>query len=1690
MIQLRTTVAAAAAAFTFLVAADAQVVINEIHYHPVERPKFDSAGNAIYGDTLLAANLSSDVHEFVELYNPTAATVDIGGWKLGGGIGFTFAPGTTIAAGGYKVIARDVTRIQGVYGISGVLGPYSGTLGNGGDAVKLTNASTGTVDSVSYSSSFPWAITANALGSDDDFSGLNSNSYQYKGRSLQRVSATTPSSDPANWLAVRPLLGATTFADLPTPGAANIVTRTVPKPVVLGISALQNTDNASTIRAAVQVKIRVTFSSTTSLSNIVVEYFLDNMNAFGETRQTVAMTALGNNQYSAILPGQIDRSIVRYRIKADRGEGSELVCPRPDDPAVVQVGAPTYPSTPAAPNAANKVPAPREAWYAYFVSPVRSSAKPIVELIVPTDGTTVDDTATNNTTQFNGINGFQAMAFDCKGSPKRTTAENTASSYPRETPYLLSSDRMWNDVVPGVFVSNGEIRDIQVRMHGSRWNRRPSRKSFKVFFPEYQPYIDGAGNPVTSIFETDKNDMFMTAHGLHQLAGLPLSTVRYVDWYFNNDSVITRLEQGEYNGELLDSYHAKMQRLNPGSIKEKTGELYKSTGFISTPNTIGEGPYGNGNCWRLPAAGFWTELQRFDYTFALQNHTWKGAKPMKDLINGMWDARGDSITSTATTTSTPNVPNTKAWFDANWDVDTELTSLALANWMAPWDDATQNHYFWRRVSGKWLRILWDFDSMYGTGAGNVATVSIYHGEVGDGSNNFRGPHFVVDSFLKSYRTQFNQRMWYLNNTLLDPENLQALTYKNSSGTAVTFYSFINAQSGGYSLNRFSYVNSTVALGTFYKPTRPTNTAPTNGAAVLPGGTGSSFTGSSYGYNAAYTHTAAPSTSPHTSSKWEVRTSAGNYDDPAYITTTVSPNLTTLAIPFAQLAYGQTYFWRVTYLDTDGHPSITSAETSFSFGPTSVAGGNIVLNEIMADNRDAVANGTTFPDYVELKNTTGALIDITGWNLTDDELVPGKYAFPAGTNVPANGYLVVWCDSAVTAPGLHSGFKINSAGQRVILIQNGTVRDAITFGLQAPNLPIGRIADGTGAWTLVNPSAGATNTAKAFSSAGAGLTVNEWMADPFSGDDWFEIYNPDPVNPISLAGMYLSDTPATPKLTQIPPLSFIGPKDFTKFNADGTTVGFNSVNFKLAGDGDYTLLTAADGVTSLNLVTFSLQSPNVSQGRFPDGAATFASFPQSPSPSRSNYLPAAIVINEALTNSSTPFEDAIELYNPTAAAVTIGGWWLSDDRSNILKYQIPPGTTIAAGGHKVFYENQFNPTPGVGNSFSLSSLGDEIILSAVDGSSALTGYRSQVSFGPAANGVSFGRVLTGNPAGSITPEFWPLVARTFGQDVPPDVATFRTGLGAMNAQPKTEPVIINEVMYHPIDFSGGVDNARDEFIELHNITTSPVNIGGWSLQADVAFTFASGAIIQPGDYIVVVSFNPATDPISLAAFRAVYGLTPSTVIYGPYAPRLSNSTEAIELAYPGPPVGIENPFIVVDKVEFADAAPWPATPDGNGPSLQRSSRTVIGNDPANWIGATATPGSVNSAQAPILDSDGDGMSDAWEIANGFDRWNAADATGDADGDGRSNLAEFVAGTDPRNAASNFDSTVSKTVGGFVIRFTAQANKSYSVLVRDSLTVGSWTKLTDVAPQGSATQIDITDTTSAPQRFYRVVTPSAP
>ncbi|MEE8046615.1 MAG: lamin tail domain-containing protein, partial [Dehalococcoidia bacterium] len=83
--------------------------------------------------------------EYISIINSGAAAVDISGWQITGGVGFTFQSGTVVPAGGTLYVSPDVVafraRSTGPSGNQGlfVQGGYSGHLSNAGETLQLLN---------------------------------------------------------------------------------------------------------------------------------------------------------------------------------------------------------------------------------------------------------------------------------------------------------------------------------------------------------------------------------------------------------------------------------------------------------------------------------------------------------------------------------------------------------------------------------------------------------------------------------------------------------------------------------------------------------------------------------------------------------------------------------------------------------------------------------------------------------------------------------------------------------------------------------------------------------------------------------------------------------------------------------------------------------------------------------------------------------------------------------------------------------------------------------------------------------------------------------------------------------------------------------------------------------------------------------------------------------------------------------------------------------------------------------------------------------------------------------------------------------------------------------------------------------------------------------------------------------------
>ncbi len=125
---------------------DPNIVINEIMYNP-------------------SGDLGNDSDfEYLELYNNSGFAVDLSGWSFAQGIEWVFEEGTQLADDDYIVVALKPDSIIAHYGISNVVGPFSGALGNSGETVELVDAALASMDMVTYDDGGDWPSEPDGSG--------------------------------------------------------------------------------------------------------------------------------------------------------------------------------------------------------------------------------------------------------------------------------------------------------------------------------------------------------------------------------------------------------------------------------------------------------------------------------------------------------------------------------------------------------------------------------------------------------------------------------------------------------------------------------------------------------------------------------------------------------------------------------------------------------------------------------------------------------------------------------------------------------------------------------------------------------------------------------------------------------------------------------------------------------------------------------------------------------------------------------------------------------------------------------------------------------------------------------------------------------------------------------------------------------------------------------------------------------------------------------------------------------------------------------------------------------------------------------------------------------------------------------------------------------------------------------------
>ena len=446
-------------------------------------------------------------------------------------------------------------------------------------------------------------------------------------------------------------------------------------------------------------------------------------------------------------------------------------------------------------------------------------------------------------------------------------------------------------------------------------------------------------------------------------------------------------------------------------------------------------------------------------------------------------------------------------------------------------------------------------------------------------------------------------------------------------------------------------------------------------------------------------------------------------------------------------------------------------------PTYAPVTGIEINEVSPRNTTLSCGGCESCDWIELYNTTGTDIDLTGFTLCDD---PSDFDDANLKGVlPANGYLLVFCcDKDCTTKDEHLCVRLGVSRYGDDLYLYDAHGNEITR-LSVPEMPqkdltYARRDDGTYGY-CASPTPGKVNTteiaeipptqeAQVTDPQGEiedptkrakrptdvriseVLPKNAYSLTDRDGDhsDWLELYNTTD-HDIMLNEYYLSDNPsnlskwAFPAGTVIPAHGYLLVFLSGKMNVKDEL----HASFSL-GEGETLFLYCHTGRT-LDWVTIPALKDNVSVGLDANNEQVYyrQPTPMGPNghavkdaeaigffPSDGVYISEVCAIHDRGSNEN----DWIELYNGGSSTVALDGWYLSDSLDNLFKYRIS-SLSIGAGSYAVIETagSDFQRGASVAP-FGINPSGEALYLSDPNG----TVY-DMFETGMQRNGMSSGRI---------------------------------------------------------------------------------------------------------------------------------------------------------------------------------------------------------------------------------------------------------------------------------------------------------------------------------------------------------------
>lgn len=726
------------------------IVINEIMYNPAD---------------------NSENKEYVELYNRGAVPVDLSGCYFDVGLTYTFPPGATLPANGYVVLAGDPATVQSTYGITGVIGPYTGKLENSGERLTLSDPSGLMLDTVRYNDKSPWPKTPDGAGP-----------------SLELVDPWQPNNEPANWRAHRPSQAAWQYVERTgnaTSSVLYIYLLGAGECLIDDISIVPATGGQELVNNGGFENGNTGWAKTGNHSG---SYRLTTGSHSGAAcMQIVATDAGGSSSNSLNCTTQPLTTGQSYKLSfwCKYINGSNQLQSRLSQNGLLGTttligGGFDTVGTPGQRNSVTGVELPP--WVSDIVlsasSPLAGHIQEINALVYgassvvleyglsldfPTDHTTLPMLAQGGgwfsatippmgyitvvRYRLRITDGHGAVTYDPPADAEVVyyayyVSEVVSDNLPRYRLYAKQSDLdylttdIWrDDAAPGTLVmDNNKVYPVTFRYRGGSSRIWP-KKNYKVYFPDgFRP--DGLNSMDMNGQFSDK--LFLRellCHRLYGQAGGPYCQCDPTVMYLNDGfwGIYIRVESVNHD------YLVRNQR-NPD------GDLYKS--------------YGSS----LPLASY----EDYAQTYTRQTNETQTYDDIKSFIETMKSLSGSSL---------------KSYLDSHLDVTSFANYLAVTNLVMDHDHLHKN-YFWYKDTpnlGKWEMLPWDKDLTMGRtfpGGGIHGILSdtitwdypLDYGAATHDANSYNG---MIDKFLSvpEYQAQYKQRMANLMATIFTTNNL-------------------------------------------------------------------------------------------------------------------------------------------------------------------------------------------------------------------------------------------------------------------------------------------------------------------------------------------------------------------------------------------------------------------------------------------------------------------------------------------------------------------------------------------------------------------------------------------------------------------------------------------------------------------------------------------------------------------------------------------------------------------------------------------------------------------------------------------------------------------------------------------------------------------------------------------------------